>query len=136
MLSKKILLDNFYNNLRNLISSLGLSCDHYWRGDINEIHDFRGFWEYLRKISLFLHGIFFNSKIVSSAADKYQNFDYGCSSYSRNAAQSSDFGRFFWRYLAFFELFLLAKASSLANWFFTKNLFNVLTFTCSKRFFS
>ena len=41
----------------------------------------------------------------------------------------------FWRYLAFFELFLLEKAFSLANWFITKNLFNVLTFTCSKRFF-
>ena len=41
----------------------------------------------------------------------------------------------FWRYLAFFELFLLAKASSLANWFFTKKFFNVLTFTCKEIFF-
>ena len=36
----KIHLDNFYNNF---ISSAGLSRNHYFRGAIHEIHDFRVF---------------------------------------------------------------------------------------------
>ena len=33
-----------------------------------------------------------HSKILSRHCDKYQNFDYGCSSYHGNEAQSPDFG--------------------------------------------
>ena len=38
------------NNFRNFTSSLGLSSDHYWRGGIQEIHDFRGFWSISQRV--------------------------------------------------------------------------------------
>ena len=43
---------------------------------------------------IFLHEIFFVSKILPSSCDKHQNFDYGCSRYPGNEAQSPDFGHF------------------------------------------
>ena len=53
---------------------------------------FEDFWEYLNMFLIFLHEIFFDSKILSSTFDKYQKIDYGCSSYPENEAQNPDFG--------------------------------------------
>ena len=49
---------------------------------------------YLEEFLVFLHEIFFGSKIIPSSCDKHQNFDYGCSRYPGNEAQSPDFGYF------------------------------------------
>ena len=50
---------------------------------------FEVFGVYLSEFLIFLHEIFFVSKILPSSCDKHQNFDYGCSSYPGN-----DFGHF------------------------------------------
>ena len=55
---------------------------------------FEYFWEYLRECLIFLREIFFGSKILSSTCDKDQKFDYECSNYPGNKAQSPDVGRF------------------------------------------
>ena len=55
---------------------------------------FKVFGVYLSEFLTFLHEIFFGSKIRPSSCDKHQNFDYGCSSYPGNEAQSPDFGHF------------------------------------------
>ena len=39
----KILVESFYNNLRNFISSEHLSRDYYWKSGIQEIQIFPGF---------------------------------------------------------------------------------------------
>ena len=41
-----------------------------------------------------LHEIFYGSEILPNSYDKHQKFDYGCSSYPGNEAQSPDFGHF------------------------------------------
>ena len=48
----------------------------------------------LSEFLIFLHEIFFGSKILLSSCDKHQKFDYGCSSYPGNEAQSPNFGNF------------------------------------------
>ena len=55
---------------------------------------FEVFGVYLSEFLIFLHEIFFGSKILPSSCDKHQNFDYGSSSYPGNEAQSPDFGHF------------------------------------------
>ena len=55
---------------------------------------FKVFGVYLSEFLIFHHEIFFGSKILPSSCDKHQNFDYGCSSYPGNEAQSLDFGHF------------------------------------------
>ena len=55
---------------------------------------FEVFWEYLGEFLIFLREIFFRSKILSSYCDKRQNFDYECSIYPGNEAQSQHFGHF------------------------------------------
>ena len=92
----KILLENFLNNFQNFISSRGLSRDNYWREGIQEIHDFRGFGGKSRRVFIFLRKIFLvaRSYLVVAINTKYQNFDYGCFSYTGNEAQSPDFARF------------------------------------------
>ena len=55
---------------------------------------FEVFGVYLSEFLIFLHEIFFGSKILLSSYDQHQNFDYVCSSYPGNEAQSSDFGHF------------------------------------------
>ena len=62
--------------------------------------------------------IVFGSKILSSCCDKYQNFDYECSSYPRN-----DFGRSW----TFFELFVLAQDFSLGHDFFLRKISSLYT---------
>ena len=42
---------------------------------------FEVFWEYLSEFLIFLHEIFFGSKILLSSCDKHQKLVYGCSSY-------------------------------------------------------
>ena len=54
---------------------------------------FKVFGVYLSEFLIFLHEIFFGSKILPSSCDKHQNFDYGCSSYPGNEDPSPDFGR-------------------------------------------
>ena len=71
------------------------------RCGMNEIPDFRGFWECLSKFLTFLHKIFFGSKILTSSCDHHQKFDHGCSSYPGNETQSADFGHFFWQFGVF-----------------------------------
>ena len=63
-------------------------------GDIQEMHDFRGFLRISRRVLDISSRNLFDSKILSSCCDKHQNFDYECSSYPVNEAQSPDFGRF------------------------------------------
>ena len=55
---------------------------------------FKVFGVYLSEFLIFLHEIFFGSKILPSSCDIHQNFDYGCSRYPGNEAQSPDFGYF------------------------------------------
>ena len=55
---------------------------------------FKVFGVYLSEFLIFHHEIFFGSKILLSSCDKHQNFDYGCSSFPGNEAQSPDLGRF------------------------------------------
>ena len=55
---------------------------------------FKVFGVYLSEFLIYLHEIFFGSKILPSSCDTNQNFDYGCSSYPGNEAQSPDFGHF------------------------------------------
>ena len=55
---------------------------------------FKVFGVYLSEFLIFLHEIFFGSKILPSSCDKHQNFDYECSSYPGKEAQSPDFGHF------------------------------------------
>ena len=55
---------------------------------------FEVFGVYLSEFLIFLHEIFFGSKILSSSCDKHQNFDYGCSNYPGNEAQSTTFAIF------------------------------------------
>ena len=52
------------------------------------------FGVYLSEFLIFLYEIFFGSTILLSFCDKHQNFDYGCSRYPGNEAQSPDFGHF------------------------------------------
>ena len=75
---------------------------------------FEVFGAYLSEFFIFLREIFFGSKILPSSCDKHQNFDYGCSRYPGNEAQSPDFGHF-WRFWAFFGAF------SLGHWFLMEN---------------
>ena len=56
---------------------------------------FKVFGVYLSEFLIFLHEIFLGSKILPSSCNKHQNFDYGCSRYPRNEAQSPDFGHFY-----------------------------------------
>ena len=56
---------------------------------------FEVFGVYLSEFLIFLHEIFFGSKILPSSCDKHQNSDYGCSRCPGNEAQSPDFGYFF-----------------------------------------
>ena len=55
---------------------------------------FEVFWECLREFLIFLHEIFFGSKILTGSWNQHHKFDCGCSSYPGNEAQSFDFGRF------------------------------------------
>ena len=75
---------------------------------------FEVFGVYLGEFLIFLHEIFFDSKIIPSSCDKRQKFDYGCSSYPGNEAQSAIFA-VFCRFGAFFELPILAQAFSLGH---------------------
>ena len=52
------------------------------------------FGAYLRDFLIFLREILFASKILPSSCDKNQKFDYGCSRYPGNEAESPDFGHF------------------------------------------
>ena len=54
---------------------------------------FKVFGVYFGDFLMFLHEIFFGSKILPSSCDKHQHFDYGCSRYPGNEAQSPDFGK-------------------------------------------
>ena len=55
---------------------------------------FKVFGVYLSEFLIFLHEIFFVSKILPSSCDKHQNFDFVCSCHPGNEAQSPDFGHF------------------------------------------
>ena len=55
---------------------------------------FKVFGVHLSEFLIFLHYIFVCSKIIPSSCDKHQNFDYECSRYPGNEAQSPDFGHF------------------------------------------
>ena len=93
---------------------------------------FEIFGAYLSESFIFPHGIFFGSKILISSCDKQD--DYGCPKLTlKTRLKSSNFGRFL-RFWAFFKLFVLAQTFSLGHWLFMKNLFNIFTLTCGKRF--
>ena len=56
-------LGQLLKQFSNSISSGNLSSDHYWRDGIQEIHNFRGFWELSWPlIFIFLHDILFVAK--------------------------------------------------------------------------
>ena len=55
---------------------------------------FEVFGAYLSEFLIFHREIFFGNKILPSSCDKNQKFDYGCSTYPGNEAQSPDFGHF------------------------------------------
>ena len=99
-------LRQLLNNFRNLISSWGLLCDHYWRGGTCEIHDFRVFL----RLSRWFYEIFFGSKILSSSCDEHVMI-MGA--------------------LVTIETRIILTTLEI----FASCLFVVWTFTCSKRFF-
>ena len=71
---------------------------------------FKVFGVYLSEFLIFLHEIVFGSKILSpSSCDKHQKFDYGCSSYFGNVAQSPDFGSFFYDFGHFWSCLFWRK---------------------------
>ena len=90
----KILLDSFYNNYRNFIS-FGV-CHVTIIGWVvyKKSTIFKLFGVYLSEFLIFLHEIFFGSKILPSLCDKHQNFDYRCSRYPGNETLSPEFGHF------------------------------------------
>ena len=55
---------------------------------------FKVFGVYLSECLIFLHEIFFGSKILPRSCDEHQKFEYGCSSYPANESQSPDFDTF------------------------------------------
>ena len=55
---------------------------------------FEVFGAYISEVFIFLHEIFFSSKIMLTSCDKNQKFDYGYSIYPGNEAQSPNFSRF------------------------------------------
>ena len=55
---------------------------------------FKVFGVYLNEFLIFLREIVFDSKILPRSCDNLQNFDYGCSRYPGNDAESPDFGHF------------------------------------------
>ena len=93
---------------------------------------FEVFGIYLSEFFIFLHEVFFDSKILPSSFGKHQKFGYGCSSYSGNDAQSLDFCRIL---TILGELLFRHKPLAYDTDLFMKNQFNVRTFTCSKRLF-
>ena len=74
---------------------------------------FKVFGVYLSEFLIFLHEIFFGSKVLPSSCDKNQNFDYGYSRYPGNETQSPDLGNF----LTIFDIFraVLAQGFSLRH---------------------
>ena len=75
---------------------------------------FEVFGAYVSEFLISLPEIFSGSKILPSSCDEHQKFDYGCSSYRGNEAQSPNFGRFL-TIFGIFELFVLAQAFSLGH---------------------
>ena len=69
------------------------SFGHHWAGGGEGSMIFKVFGVYFGDFLMFLHEIFFGSKILPSSCDKHQHFDYGCSRYPGNEAQSPDFGK-------------------------------------------
>ena len=45
---------------------------------------FEVFWEYLSEFLIFIHEVFFDSKILPSSLGKHENVDYESSSYTGN----------------------------------------------------
>ena len=100
----KILLDNFYKNFQNFISSGGLSRDHYFRSAIHEIHDFRFFL----RISQWVFDI--SSLIARSyrvLVINIKSLIMGDLVTLETRLKVTIFA-VFWRLWAFFELFVLA----------------------------
>ena len=92
---------------------------------------FKVFGVYLSEFLIFLHEIFFGSKILPSSCDKHQKFDHGCSRYPGNEAQSPDFGYF--RRL-FRDGLFGSSLQPTTVFFLKKHHSNICTFKCSKRF--
>ena len=55
---------------------------------------FKVFGVYLSGFLIFLHEIFFGSKILPSSCDEHQKFDYWCFSYFGKEAKVPILGRF------------------------------------------
>ena len=94
-----MLLKSYWTTFKTIFETLsarggGLSRDHYEGVVYKKSMIFEVFGVYLSEFLIFLHEIFFGSKILPSSCDKHQNFDYGCSRYPGNEAQSPDFGHF------------------------------------------
>ena len=84
-----------FKTIFETLSALGACHLTIIEGVVNEKSMiFKVFGVYLSEFLIFLHEIFFVSKILPSSCDKHQNFDYGCSRYPGNEAQSPDFGHF------------------------------------------
>ena len=81
---------------------------------------FEVFHNILASFFIFLHGTFYNCKIVSRCCDKHQNFDYESSSDSENEAQSPHFGHFL-TILSIFRLVCLGKSLQPMTLIFYKN---------------
>ena len=84
-----------FKTISETLSALGVSQVTTIGGVVyKKFTIFKVFGVYRSEFLIFHHEIFFGSKILLSSCDKHQNFDYGCSSYPGNEAQSSDFGHF------------------------------------------
>ena len=103
-----------------LISSGGLSRDHYWRGGIQEIHDFRSFWEYFGDFWYFFVKYLLVARAYLVVVTNIKILIMGAlvALETRLKVPILDV---FWRFWTFFELFVLAQAFSLGYWLFTKN---------------
>ena len=118
----KILLDNFWIDFWKLISSGGLSGDHYLRGCTQEIHDFQGllsiisvsFWHFFMKLFLIVRSyqvlvIEINILIMSALV-------------TLETRLKVPIMAIFWRLWANLELFDLAQAFSLGHWFILRKI--------------
>ena len=76
-----------FKTIFETLSALGACHVTIIGGVVNEKSMiFKIFGVYLSEFLIFLHDIFFGSKILPSSCDRHQNFDRGFSSYPGNEA--------------------------------------------------
>ena len=115
----KILLANFKENSGLWWPQGAVTCPLLDRGK-RPLVIFEVFRACLREFLLLFHELFFDSKILSSSCSRHQKFDYECSSYTGNEAQSPNFYHF-QTIFGIFGAVRLGRSPQPREIFFTKN---------------